>query len=49
MSIPSQQDEHLCHFHVRASLVSFAVLILAFVLRRNINVSKEAEKDTSLV
>jgi hypothetical protein len=43
------KEEHLCHFHVRASLVSFEVLILAFVLRTNINISKDTEKDTSLV
>jgi hypothetical protein len=44
-----KKEEHLCHFHVRASLVSFDVLILALVLRTNINVSKDTEKDTSLV
>jgi hypothetical protein len=49
MANPSQKEEHLCHFHVRASLVSFEVLILAFVPRTNINISKETEKDTSLV
>jgi hypothetical protein len=49
MANPSQKEEHLCHFHVRASLMSFDVLILVFVLRTNINVSKDTEKDTSLV
>ncbi len=23
MAYPSQKEEHLCHFHVRASLMSF--------------------------
>jgi hypothetical protein len=36
MANPSQKEEHLCHFHVQASLVTFEVLILAFVLKTNI-------------
>jgi hypothetical protein len=44
MANPSPKEEHLCHFHVRASLVSFKVLTLTLVLRTNINVSKDAEK-----
>ncbi len=49
MANPSPKEEHLCRFHVRASLVTFEVLILAFVPRANINVSKDMEKDTRLV
>jgi hypothetical protein len=41
-SLPKEQ--HLCHFHVRASLVSFNELPLTLVLRTNINVNKDAEK-----
>ncbi len=34
MAIPSPQEEHLCRFHVRASLVTFEVLILALFLEQ---------------
>ena len=49
MANPSQKEEHLCHFHVWASLVSLEVLILAFVPKANTNVSKDMEKGTRLV
>jgi hypothetical protein len=49
MANPSQKEEHLCHFHARASLASFEVLLLVFVCRTNIDVGKDTEKDTSLV